>query len=370
MKLQINTAVFQNMVAKAVKGAGMNNDLGITQLMSISLHDNTLTLTTTDNSNYLYIREDKISGDDFDVVVSVDKFSKLISKLTCENVVLEVNPSDKGLDSLVIKGNGKYQIELPYDEDGELVEFPNPMEDDEATWETTEINLSTVKLILSAAKPSLMAGKEDACYSGYYMGDRIVATDTFKICGIDIKTFDSPKLISARFMDLLEVMTEETIKVKYNEDTLIFSTDKVELYGHVKEGVESYKIDAISSLLDEKFSSVCKIEKSPLLQMLDRLSLFVETFDKNGVYLTFTKDGLLVSSKKDSGEELIPYKESSDFKDFTCCADIDLLRTQVKAYPSDVIELLYGKENSLKFIVGNTKEIVALSDDDRVANNE
>ena len=128
-----------------------------------------------------------------------------------------------------------------------------------------------------------------------------------------------------------------------------------------------YKIDAISGLLDEKFSSSCKIEKSPLLQMLDRLSLFVETFDKNGVYLTFTKDGLLVSSKKDRGEELIPYKESTDFKDFTCCADIDLLRTQVKAYPSEVLELLYGKENSLKFIVGNVRQIVALSDDDRVA---
>ena len=50
MKLTINTAQFQGMVAKAVKGAGMNSDLFITQLMSISLKDNRLVLETTDSN--------------------------------------------------------------------------------------------------------------------------------------------------------------------------------------------------------------------------------------------------------------------------------------------------------------------------------
>ena len=368
MKFTINTAVFQNMVAKSAKGAGMNNDIGMTQYMAIQLKDNELTLITTDDSNYLYVKEDKVSGDDFYVVVPVDKFSKLVSRTTTENITLEMNESaSKELDSLTFKGNGTFHIELPYDEDGELVEFPDPIESDATSdWSTTQVNLSTIRLILSTAKPSLLVGKKDIPYSGYYMGDRIVATDTFKMCGIDIKIFDEPKLISSNFVDLLEVMTQEDIKVKYNDDTIIFCTDNVIVYGAVKEGIGDYKISAISALLDESFPSACKIEKSPLLQLLERLSLFVETFDKNGVYLTFTKDGLLVSSKKDSAEELIPYRESENFKDFTCCADIDLLKGQIKAYPSDIIEILYGKESSLKFTVGNTKQVMALSDDDRV----
>ena len=372
MKLQINTATFQDMVSRAVKGASLNNDLFITQLMSISLKNNMLTLTTTDNSNYLYVRHDKVPGEDFSVVVAVDKFSKLISKLTCEDVTLEIPDAKKGeLDKLVIKGNGKYIIELPYDEEGELIDFPDPLSETEGEfYNSAELKLSTVRHILNTAKAALLVGKEDMCYSDYYVGDRVVATDTFKICGIDIKIFDEPKLISPQLMDLLDVMVAETIDVRYKDDTVIFETGSVVVYGKTDEGVETYQIDAISNLLDEQFPSSCKIEKAPLVQMLDRLSLFVDVFDKNSVYLTFTKDGLLVSSKQDSGSEIIPYKVSDNFTDYTCCLDIDLFKTQVKAYQSDVIEILYGKENSIKFVLGNTKQIVALADDDRVSEDE
>lgn len=372
MKLKINTGAFQSMVSKAVKGAGNNNDLYITRLMAIQLKDNALVLITTDGSNYLYVKDDKVAGDDFYVVVPVDKFSKLISRLTCEDVTLEVSKSKKGdLDSLIVHGNGKYVIELPYDADGELIEFPDPLEDDDGQmWNKGEANLSTIKLVLSTAKAALFVGKDDICYAGYYFGDRIVATDTYKICGIDIKLFDDPKLLSSQLIDLLEVMSEEKIDIRYNEDTVIFDTQKVTVYGAVMEGIEEYKIDAINGLLDEKFASSCRIDKSALIQMLDRLSLFVDAYDKNGVYLTFTKDGIEVSSKKDSGSELIPYKESNNFADYTCCLDIDLFKTQVKACPSDIVEIYYGKENGIKFSVGNTKQLVGLSQDDRVNDDD
>jgi DNA polymerase III sliding clamp (beta) subunit (PCNA family) len=373
MKLTINTALFQNMVAKAIKGANSKNDLLITQLMHIKLQDNVLTLTTTDSTNYLYISENKIAGDDFDVVVSADKFSKLISKLTCENVTLEVPTAKKGeLDTLIIKGNGKYVLELPYDEEGELVEFDDPMSEVEFgdDWKQTTTKLSTVRLILSTAKAALLVGKDDMCYSDYYMGDRVVATDTYKICGIDIEMFDEPKLLSPQLVDLLDVMSQEDIEVWAKDDVVIFITENVTVYGMIDEGIEDYKIDAISGLLDEKFASSCKIEKGALVQMLDRLALFVDITDKNSVYLTFTKDGLLVSSKKDSGSEIIPYKESDNFTDYTCCLDIDLFRAQVKAYASDVIEMLYGKENSIKMVCGNVKQIVALAEDDRIDSEE
>lgn len=374
MKLQINTAVFQDMVSKSVKGAGMNSDLFITQLMSISLKDNELTLITTDNSNYLYVKHPKVAGDDFNVVVIADKFSKLISKLTCTDVTLEIPKAKKGeLDKLVIHGNGKYVLELPYDEEGELIDFPDPLSESDSEgqfWNSAELKLTTVRHILSTAKAALLVGKEDMCYSDYYMGDKVVATDTLKICGIDIKTFDEPKLISPQLMDLLDVMSTEIIDVRYNEDTVIFETADVTVYGKTDEGIDEYQIDAISNLLNEQFPSSCKIEKQPLTQMLDRLSLFVDVFDKNSVYLTFTKDGLMISSKQDSGSEIIPYKESENFTDYTCCLDIDLFKTQVKAYQADVLEILYGKENSIKFVLGNTKQILALADDDRAESEE
>ena len=373
MKLKINTQEFQNMVAKATKGASVGN-ISLTQLMSISLKENTLTLITTDGPNFLYVTKDKVAGDDFSVVVPVEKFSKLISKLTCEDVTLEVVEKDGELAKLVVRGNGKYEIELPYDEEGDLVEFPDPIAEivdgDDEGWDNTEVNLSTIRLVLSTAKAALMTGSEALCYTGYYCGDRIVTTDTYKICGIDVNMFDEPKLIPVELMDLLDLMTEEKVTVTYKDDTFIFETKNISVLGHTLEGIEDYQIEAISSLLDEKFSSSCKVEKSELLRMLDRISLFVDVFDKNSVYLTFTKEGLEVSSKKDSGAEVIPYKESTKFKPYTCCLDIELFKTQVKASPADIVEILYGKDNSIKFVNGNVKQVLALADDDRAVNSE
>lgn len=371
MKLTVKTDVFQNMVAKAVKGSS-NTNLYLTQLMSISLKDNELVLTTTDGNNYLYVREQKIAGDDFYAVVPVDKFSKLISRLTCEEITLELPTAKSGeLEKLVVKGNGKYIIELPYDEEGQLVEFPDPLADELTGDAVVEsVKLSTIHLILSTAKAALQVAKTRTCYCGYYMGDRIVTTDSYKICGIDIQFLDRPMLLPPELVDLLDLLGEEDVEVQHNDDTLIFKTAKTVVYGHVMEGIADYKIDAISSLLDEQFGSSCKVEKSSLLQLLDRLALFVGTYDKNSVYLTFTKDGLIVSSKQDSGSEMIPYRESNNFKDYTCCLDIELLRSQVKANQSGIIEILYGNDSSIKMVDGNIKQIVALADDDREDSEE
>lgn len=369
MKFKINTATLQEMVAKAVKGASSNSDLMITQLMAIQLADNELTLITTDNSNYLYVSQDKIAGEDFYVVVPVDKFSKLISKLTCEDVTLEIPDSkDNELDKLVVHGNGKYTIELPYDEDGGLIKFPDPVAEttNDTDWKEEKINLTTIRKILATAKASLYAGKDIICYSNYYMGERVVATDTFKICGIDIEVFDRPRLISPELMELLDLLSNEEVTVYSKEDKLIFTTDNVTVFGREEENIDEFKIDVISSLLDEKFASSCKVEKAAMLQMLDRLALFVDVMDKNSVYLTFTKDGLVVSSKQDSGSEILPYKESTEFTDYTCALDIDLFKAQVKAYQNDILEIMYGKENTIKLVNGNVRQIIALADDDRV----
>jgi hypothetical protein len=115
-----------------------------------------------------------------------------------------------------------------------------------------------------------------------------------------------------------------------------------------------------------EFSSMCKFPKSTLLNLLDRLALFVDTYDKNGIYLTFTNDGIRVSSKKSSGVEVIPYSDSKNFTPFTCCIDIEMLRSQIKAQTTDMIELWYGTDNAIKMVDGNVTQIVALLEDDRL----
>ena len=362
MELKISTAKFQEMVSRAGKGASNNKLIPITSLMLVELKNNVLQLVTNDATNYLYIKEDKVAGEDFYAVVPVDTFAKLISKMTCDSIELKIRNNTQILE---IKGNGNYKIELPLDEDGQTIKYPNPVAtfaDGSATEQV--INRTTVKVILDTIEPSLATTLENPCYTGYYAGDSVVATDTYKIASLNVKLFDSPKLISAELMNLLSVMTTERIVALVRDNNVLFKTPDCVVYGTFMEGIDEYAIDAITDLVDTEFTSSCTIPKNALIQMLERLSLFVGAYDKNGVYLTFTNDGVQVSSKASNGVEIISYVNSDNFTPFTCEVDIAMMMQEVKAIQSDVIHLYYGADNAIKFEDGNIKIIVALMEED------
>ena len=83
--------------------------------------------------------------------------------------------------------------------------------------------------------------------------------------------------------------------------------------------------------------------------------------------MTFTKDGLQVSSKASSGVELLPYIESENFKDYMCYIDIEMLASQIKGQSSDVVDLYYGNETAIKMVDGKLTQLVALLEDNEMA---
>ena len=367
MKLTVNSAVLNELISKAIKGAGNNKLIPITSMICIEEKDNELRLTTTDATNYLYVCSKEFESDTgFYVTIQVDTFSKLIQKMTCEKVTLELENN-----VLTVIGNGKYKIELPLDENGEPVKFPDPLstsfiiaKDDsqEVTYHNNTIKKAVIDSIINTAKSALAVTMEVPCCTGYYMGDKVIATDAYKVCGMNVTLFDTPKLLRAETVDLLSVMDDGDIAVfsPIEGKDLIFQTDNVILYTREMSGIEDYPVDAITELLKSDFESVCKVSKSAIMSMLDRLALFVGTYDKGAVILTFTKEGLLVSTKADSGQEIIPYIDSNNFKDFMCFVDIEMLQSQIKAQVGDVVTIYYGKDNAIKMVDGNVTQIVCL----------
>ena len=363
MKLTIGTEQLKEMVARAVKGVGNNKLIPLTSLIAIEVKDNVLTLITTDATNYLYIKQDKIVADDFYVVVDANMFSKLISKMTCENVTLQIK---EGLGVLDVKGNGNYKMELPLDENGEPIVYPDPVKKLglESYGSYCTINRTTIQAVLDTVKPALALTLDNPCYTGYYISDKVVATDTYKIASMNVKLFDDAKLVSPELVDLLAVMNTEKIGVDIVDNDVVFTTPDCIVYGKFMDGIEDYAIDAISDLVDTDFGSSCCVSKSAILQLLDRLSLFVGTYDKNAVHLTFTRDGLQVSSKAANGVEMLDYIASSNFKDFTCAIDIQMLTNEIKSIQSDTVDLYYGEDNAIKMVDGNITIIIALLIDD------
>lgn len=356
MKLTIKTAKFQDMVQRASKGASENKLLPITSMMAIELKDNVLTLTTTDTSNTLKVRATEIPGEDFYVVVPVDKFTKLITKSTSENITLTLK--DKSLE---VKSNGIYNIELPVDEDG-LIKFP------EYTFKKKGkglvINLTSIHNIISTNKAALSKVLEAPCLCGYYIGERAITTDENVICFNDINLVKENILVSPETMELLTLNTQEKIKYFHTGTQLLFETDDVIVHGYEHEGMDMYPIKELNDYLEVEFPSMCKLPKLLLQSVMDRLSLFIEPYDKNGAYFKFTSEGVEVSSKRSKSIEVISYSESKNFSPFICCVDIPMLKSQVDSNPGELIELHYGHPAAIKLVSGNVTQVIALLEDD------
>lgn len=359
MQLKLRTIKLQELVSKSVKGASGNKMIPITGLMCVQLEGNKLTLTTTDATNYLEIIEDKVEGEDFYVTVPVDVFSKLVSKTTSENIILTLEES-----CLKFKGNGNYSIELPLDEEGAMVRFPKYKFDSKAKKFT--VNLSTIKTILSVNKSALAVEMDEPHLTGYYCDENcVITTDTFKVCGNNIALFNTPVLVPSEVMDLLALMTEEKITAQVSGSKMLFTTSNVVVYGVQLENIEKYPVEAVKQYLETEFTSCCKLPKALVMAVFERLSLFVTEYDKNGIYMTFTKDGVSFSSKQSTGTEMVSYSGSTGFKDFTCCADITLMTSQIKVQETDTIELWYAHEQAIKMVNGKVTQIVSLLEDDR-----
>lgn len=355
MKLTIETAKLQNLIAKSLKGASNNKMIPITGLLGIIVKEDRLKLITTDATNYLYVSAvlDPLT-EDFETVVPIEVFSKLIARLTCDKVTLEVKDN-----VLTVYGNGKYSIELPLDENGASIKYPQPKIND-AT-HSDSIGQSDIQALLNTAKYSVSAALDVPCYTGYYIGEKVITTDTYKICGIDEKLFAEPRLLSAPTVELFSLFTSGDVQVSYNDtDEIEFFDGEITIYSRCMDCIDDYAIGAIDNLLNEEFDSVVKVPKKELLQSLDRLSLFVGIYDKNALTLTFTRDALNISSKKVTGTDTIPYQSSENFKDFVCSIDIEMFQTQVKASACDVLTLHYGRDNAIKLTDGKVTQIIAL----------
>ena len=358
-RLSLKTVILQDMVSKAVKGASQNKLIPITSLMAIRLEDNKLTFITTDQTNTLYIMNDKIDGDDFYCVVHVEQFSKLISKITSENTVLELDGA-----ILTVRANGNYKIELPLDEDGGLIQYPDPVSKADFDFESEIINLSTIKTILNTNKAALPASVDNPVYSGYYVGDKVITTDSFKICGLSVKLFNEPVLISPELMNLLDVITAEKIEVQSDADVLMFTTPDCVVYGYKMSGIEEYDVEAINTLLDEEFENTCRVNRNDLLLLLDRISLFVGAYDGHEITLTFTDSGIDVSSKQSNGIETISYHDVKSQSNYTCRIHVAELIQQLKANTADLVEIQFGNDRSIKLVDGNVVQVISLFEDE------
>lgn len=359
-KITIPAVKFQDMVARATKGASENKLLPITSMMCIELKDHVLSLTTTDTANTLVVKCDKVEGDDMYAVVPVKQFSGLIAKTTSDSIKLVLKGND-----LEVHGNGVHKISLPVDEDG-VVQFPRFAFDKEG--EGDVINLSSIKNVLDINKASVAKTIDTPCLCGYYLGEQVITTDEQTICFNDMKLTEEAFLVSPEMMELLALSKQEKITWWYKDGFFLFETDDMILHGAEHDGKDLFPAEDIMGYLDTEFASRCRLPKIAIQGLIDRLALFIEPYDKNGAYLTFTKEGVKINSKKSNSDETISYIESENFAPFVCCVDIPMLKGLIDANPGESIDIWYGNDACIKMTSGKVTQVIALLEDEGLEN--
>ncbi len=358
MNLTIKTEQLQDMVNRAIKCASNNKLIPLTSLMSVKVDNGVLVLTTTDGANFYYVRSaSAVQCDDFEVSVLADLFTKLVLKTTSETLTLSVEDN-----VLEIKGNGTYKMELPLDEGGKIIKFPKKFDEFVNVGKT--VKRDDIDRIIAYNKNSLAVSVTLPSLTCYYCGDTVISCDSHMVCSTEMHLFDNDLLISPQLMEILSIFKATEINCSINDDFIIFETANDLVYAPIIEGVDTYPADALNSLLNGEFPSMCKINRDDVLSLLDRLSLFVGSYDKKLIYLTFTNEGVMFNSKKMSGSELVPYIESENFSDYTCAVDINMLQSQLQTQSNETITMYYGSDVAIKFVSEGVTQLVALANEE------
>lgn len=359
--MKIKTELLKEMLSKSIQGAGCNKMLPITSLLGIEFKENELTLMTTDGSNQLRVKQviddSELTGmpKEFYTIVDAETFSKLIGKTTKE--VVELNNQE---NCLLIEGNGTYKLDIPINEDGEIIKFPNIPEINSS--EVEQISIENLKNTLTSAKASVAKTLDVPCLTGYYIGTKSITTDRQMVFDTDLQLLkNNAILISSEMAELIHLLNGETVDLRKDENKLLLETANVIIYGKELEGKDIYPVAAIENLLNLEYANNMKVKKQDLLDVLDRMSLFVTDYDKNSVKLSFTKEALSVKSMKSNAQELIDGECSSEIE-FDCCVDIEQLKSQIQTLSADVVTIYYGQEKSIKIVEGNCTMIISLVD--------
>ena len=239
-----------------------------------------------------------------------------------------------------------------------MVKFP---EIKDIGGEELSLNLPILQEQIKTAKASVAKTMEVPCLTGYYISNNTIATDREMVCFIKNQEIE-PLLISSEMAELLLLVDgTDIIEILKKDNQLIFYTDKYTIAGKELEGKEMYPVAAIENLVALNYKNSIKINKQELLNILDRMSLFITDYDKNGVYLSFTADGLVIRSQKSNAEEIIDFEGIIDAENtFNCLVDIEMLKSQIETVSTDIVEIYYGQEKSIKIVDGNCSLVISL----------
>ena len=358
--IKIKTDMFKALLSNAVKVCSFDKMLPLTELIELKIEDNMLFIKTTDNINTLILKQPlEGENDNMRVVVDANLINNLVNKITTEFTELLLTDN-----TLLITGNGTYNLELRVDESGEIIKFPEVSYDESKA--NIEFEFEALANKLETCSGAISVDDDLAEMCNYYLKDKVIATNTFKITSIDnIDELKTTELfISRKLGKIIRSLILGKVKFYTEDNKVYFISQSAILSGEINRDLDKYPLQSILSFLDDTYAYHRTIEKGKLLALIDRLTLFVFDYERNELDLTFTKDKLTATNSKQTSNETISYEGEDDLIEFICSVDLKCLKAQVESLNAEKVELYFGSDKTIKFVDGNITAIVATQDEE------
>jgi len=345
----IGTLVFADILRRVHRGVGSGKILPISEYFYLSLTPDGLMVQATNGVVFITYRNPEITGSMGSCVVEADTLTKIVQRTDTPQIRLRLFQEEAN-NYLEVKGNGTYKIPILSSDS-----YPKY----EKTFDTSAVPLhlpSLQRMLLehrACVSKDLLLG----IYAGYRFGTNYILTsDLVRICCSTGIFETSPEaLVPPRVVSLLLEVTGETVWYRCSEQSVLFETDHFEIYGAQLSGAQDYQNFQDELSADVKGAVV--LRTSSFLSALSRMELFTSEMDRNSLTLTFTANGLELSTPL--GTETLPYHTITEpapelnqvDKPYSYAVDVKLLSEILAAIKEESVYVEFTELEVLRLVV-------------------
>lgn len=367
--ITLKTEELQGVCSKILSAVDSNGLSEITETVELVLKDNNLYLQVTNREYFVKIKLSTNISEEFHATIHAELFLKLISKITTELVTLEV--SNK---SLVITGNGKYELPLVY-EGSDILKLP-------------EININNVtnnftisgsilnSINLYNSKQLIMGNIVNPIQSLYYVDQEGAITFTTGACVNKFKLDKDVKLLlNSKLVKLFKLFKssndvdftigQDKISQEIIQTKVKFKTSDIELTAVLPmndNAVSKVPVTAIRDRAFKDYDYTAVINRDGLLQAINRLFIFSSnssSIDRTFGIFEFNKNSVIIKDmNKVNNEKILYSNEIQMTESYTAVLDFGDVKSILESASDEYINISFGDNQAVVCSKNNIYNVI------------
>ena len=166
-------------------------------------------------------------------------------------------------------------------------------------------------------------------------------------------------------MDLVSnVVDDSGVDVYQDSEHIVFESTVGKLVGKKVSQTDlvEYPAKDLISLIDSNLPSAVLMNRTMLIQAVDRMCLFIDAYKQNKLSLTFTPDGLNLYSEETDSSELVRYISVSTpiTENVSFSVDGVFLKSELSACDKEDLTVRFSNEVGLQIVCGEVTLMLGL----------